>query len=982
MKKRIVALALCLMMLFSVTPVLAAEFTIQPDGAYLNESGEKLATSYQPYTEDGVLYLPVRPVLEQLGVTVNDQGSVLKAMDVTLTMGDQLMIQGDKQLVALRPPVERDGIMYVPSPVLQKLFGLVISQSKDGSIKIRLGEAAQVEADDSWYYELVGEEEPDTRTDLEIIRDNINRALSSPNGDPTSILKKMRPDGSFDDIDYNNQDHTNWDVANHLTRIQSLCKMIYCPENPYYRDPEGMDAIARGIKYWFDKDFKSVNWWWNNVGVPSRLKIIDFFKPEGISDAHQARIYRLCWGGTGEENGDNMRPFYLHDDPAKVTSKFRTYMGSGTEVARRVAATLMMLSTSTTLTEEEKQAWLDDCMTALNLEYSLVQAPNWYVGDDVGNGDYLNTMADYTHHTHGDQLMQNNYGANSLYEFLTVIKYLEGTSLRLSDEAAEVLAARIMDGYRYTTFKNYMVSYTFGRGIGTYSAANNLTHSGTNREMYIYYLEMLIQDYPNLSRKAEMQEMIEIYVTEDKGFTGNKYFWISDFLSHSREDYMFAVFTPSTRMKYAESALGLNKKNIWMGSGMYDLLKHGDEYGQNRAEYDWEKLPGTTVEQGYTSLLGELRPREGTTDFVGGVSDGMYGFSLYPYDVLGVKAKKAYFTFDDEIVCLGTDINAPKAKGNIVTTLNQTKVYGEIKAGTGSTGKVLDAPLKDISGSKWVLHDGIGYVVTGNETLMETHELRKGDWFELDEYAPEGSYGESEVFILYIDHGEKPAGATYEYTMLPNTDEAGVAAYAQKPTVEVVSNTGDVQAVWHKELKILQAAFYKAGSVTCSDGLTVTVDKPCAVMVRIMEDGSYQITASDPNHGVLSLKVSVSGMVNGSADFAFEVGSKAMYAGKSQTYDSKAGGISEDYPYDNDEYQDFETPAILQAIAIDGSLLSGFNGFDHTYSMTVSEIPEVKAKGNFPTTVEHQETRTLITVQDPEIPENKSVYVINWTFKK
>ena len=137
MKKKIAALLLCIVTLLGVTPVFAAEFTIQPDGVYLNETGEALGISYQPYTEDGVLYLPVRTVLEQLGVTVNYRGDVLKAMDVTLTMGDQLMIQGDKQLVALRPPVERDGEMYVPSPVLQKLFGLVINQSKDGSIKIR-----------------------------------------------------------------------------------------------------------------------------------------------------------------------------------------------------------------------------------------------------------------------------------------------------------------------------------------------------------------------------------------------------------------------------------------------------------------------------------------------------------------------------------------------------------------------------------------------------------------------------------------------------------------------------------------------------------------------------------------------------------------------------------------------------------------------------------------------------------------------------
>ena len=52
----------------------------------------------------------------------------------------------------------------------------------------------------------------------------------------------------------------------------------------------------------------------------------------------------------------------------------------------------------------------------------------------------------------------------------------------------------------------------------------------------------------------------------------------------------------------------------------------------------------------------------GTSTFAGGVSDSIYGVSAYAYmdNYAGVNtgAKKAWFFFDNEVVCLGSGINS------------------------------------------------------------------------------------------------------------------------------------------------------------------------------------------------------------------------------------------------------------------------------------------------------------------------------------
>ncbi len=64
---------------------------------------------------------------------------------------------------------------------------------------------------------------------------------------------------------------------------------------------------------------------------------------------------------------------------------------------------------------------------------------------------------------------------------------------------------------------------------------------------------------------------------------------------------------------------------------------------------------------------------------MGAVTDGLYGAVgfdyISPHDF--IKARKAWFFFDEEYVCLGAGIEA-RSGYPVATTLNQTLLKGEV----------------------------------------------------------------------------------------------------------------------------------------------------------------------------------------------------------------------------------------------------------------------------------------------------------------
>ena len=150
----------------------------------------------------------------------------------------------------------------------------------------------------------------------------------------------------------------------------------------------------------------------------------------------------------------------------------------------------------------------------------------------------------------------------------------------------------------------------------------------------------------------------------------------------------------------------------------------------------------------------------------------------------------------------------------------------------------------------------------------------------------------------WVDHGEAPSEASYEYIIVPATSKEILKQNTSKDNVSIISNTTELQAVYHKGLKMVQAVFYKSGELQVSDGIILSSDNPGIVLLKFDGQTVEEITVSDPNRELGKFHISISSRVEQEGDTFDAVWNEkekmseisidlpqGVYAGKSTTLD-------------------------------------------------------------------------------------------------
>ena len=323
-----------------------------------------------------------------------------------------------------------------------------------------------------------------------------------------------------------------------------------------------------------------------------------------------------------------------------------------------------------------------------------------------------------------------------------------------------------------------------------------------------------------------------------------------------RDGYAFSVSMFSDRIRNYESINGANLQGWHTADGatyLYndDLEAYNDAYWPTVDRY---RLAGTTVvknTQADSALFGA--PYAGGVEF-----DGLYGVNAMQYQsdsgaAYDLQAKKAYFMFDDEILCLGADIFSAKG-GGTETIVENRKVDSLAKTLTidGQTAGQSNGWSQTYTDPSWAHLQGnsadtavthstdIGYYFPQGGTLTARKETRTDSWKTIQ--SGNGDIKETRQYAsLAFEHGTQPSGAGYAYAILPGKTAAETAAYAQNPDFEILENSAYQQTVRDKESGILASVIWSGGqqieNLTCHD--------PSMVMMR--EEGSLlRLSVSDP----------------------------------------------------------------------------------------------------------------------------------------
>ena len=96
------------------------------------------------------------------------------------------------------------------------------------------------------------------------------------------------------------------------------------------------------------------------------------------------------------------------------------------------------------------------------------------------------------------------------------------------------------------------------------------------------------------------------------------------------------------------------------------------------------------------------------------------------------------------------------------------------------------------------------------ETLRKLRDVVIRDWHRVDMNQNDEPV-QTDVFSLWIEHGERPEPATYSYRVLPGVDFDRARKTLDQNSVVILSNTALLQAVQDKSCGMLGAVFYEPG---------------------------------------------------------------------------------------------------------------------------------------------------------------------------
>ncbi len=139
-------------------------------------------------------------------------------------------------------------------------------------------------------------------------------------------------------------------------------------------------------------------------------------------------------------------------------------------------------------------------------------------------------------------------------------------------------------------------------------------------------------------------------------------------------------------------------------------------------------------------------------------------------------AHKSCFAFDEEIVCLGSDIRSddPRPVRTYLHTLPAARTLE--------------------GGSNWLYDGTLGVVVADGATWkQETVTYNDRDWVQ-----------------TFVEHGVQPSGATYRFAYLPMTSRSRTQSYAQAPDFEVLVQTVAAHGVRDRSSQATGVVFFEA----------------------------------------------------------------------------------------------------------------------------------------------------------------------------
>jgi chondroitin AC lyase len=430
-----------------------------------------------------------------------------------------------------------------------------------------------------------------------------------------ALADRLGTDGTWPDVDYANASRGAWPSVKHVDHILELAAAGTVADSPAVAAKLNGAAI-RATDWWRAHDPKCLNWWYNEIGVPSAL------------------------GRAALVLGERLPPADIEYVTGKVLPRARRKM-SGTNLA-----------------------WLNGNLLYLGLltrDASVVQSSLDAIFSQAVVTEHEGIQADFSYHQHGAQQQFGNYGLALLVELAQLGREAVPAGYVVTDAQRDALRGFALDGEQWTCWRGMMDVNACGRQLFPGSAREKA-------RAFAAAVERLATLCPADKTACDAAAHRDDPAVPND-LVGDRYFWRSDYGVHRRPAFMATVRMCSTRVLGNELVNSENLSGYHTATGTTFFYTTGHEYEAAMPLLDWRKLPGVTCPWS-TGPMPAFGVTKNASDFVGGACDGTRSAIAFDLRRDGVSAAKAYFFLGDSVACLGADIRATGPEP-IVTTLDQ-----------------------------------------------------------------------------------------------------------------------------------------------------------------------------------------------------------------------------------------------------------------------------------------------------------------------
>lgn len=284
----------------------------------------------------------------------------------------------------------------------------------------------------------------------------------------------------------------------------------------------------------------------------------------------------------------------------------------------------------------------------------------------------------------------------------------------------------------------------------------------------------------------------------------------------------------------------------------------GDEYADTFVNWNWELVPGITVDIEGTPLKCNTVKKKGIKPFVGGVTEGNTGIAVMDYQNptnAKLSFKKTVFFFPSGYAVQVGPVTSKNTTAQLATVLDQRKRNGDIYV-SGALKNTNTNYNTVKTNSIW--HDKIGYYFPNSEVLNVDSTPTTADWSDIG--ISTGSVTQ-QLWTSYIKHSQlSTTGLLTQYVVQPNIAQSTFHDSITNGTIPITlafqASSPQVHAAYSAADDTIGVAFWTAGTyATPWKSATITTDQPCIALLRQTASDTYRLILSDPSQTLTTIKI-------------------------------------------------------------------------------------------------------------------------------